>query len=56
MEVRCVKCRRLFFKVKCSGGVIEIKCPKCGHKQTITIAKNRSDPLSKENLDQSSPL
>ena len=33
-EIRCVKCKRLLFKVESRWDVnpaIEIKCPKCGY-------------------------
>lgn len=41
MEVRCKKCNRLFFRFKRLAGAIEIKCPKCGHAQTIAIAAGK---------------
>jgi phage FluMu protein Com len=41
MEVRCKKCNRLLFKVKKPGCVVDVKCPKCGHTQTITIAAKK---------------
>lgn len=48
MEIRCKKCNRLFFRIKGPGGKIEIKCPKCGYEQTITIAARQGDLLHKE--------
>lgn len=38
MEVRCVKCNRLFFRGKMDKAEIEIKCPKCGYVQIIKLA------------------
>lgn len=34
-EVRCKKCRRLFFFADLRDAVIEIKCPRCGNVQEI---------------------
>lgn len=50
MEVRCKKCNRLFFRMS-GAATIQIKCPKCGYEQTITItAEKRGDVLVRKVL------
>jgi len=40
-EIRCVKCRRLLFKVDPYEGFgIEIKCPKCGYVNKLNIGED----------------
>jgi phage FluMu protein Com len=37
-EVRCVKCRRLLFKIEASAKThIEAKCPKCKYMNHMVI-------------------
>jgi len=41
-EVRCKKCRRLFFCAELRDAVIEIKCPRCGNVQKIIRTPKKS--------------
>lgn len=41
MEMRCKKCRKLLFQMKSPGGVIEIKCTKCGYEQVFPLATGK---------------
>ena len=42
-EIRCVKCRRLLFKVLNCAGKIEIKCPKCGMVDIVQLTIKEGD-------------
>jgi len=44
-SIRCPKCNKLLFKAK--SAEIEIKCPRCGTINTITV-KNHSNQESLE--------
>ena len=53
-SIRCLKCNKLLFKA--NSAEVEIKCPRCGTLNTITVFLNRNNneshepPLSKEKL------
>ena len=45
-EIRCVKCKRLLFKIIEDDwkAVIEIKCPKCSYKSIVKASRFLSMP------------
>ncbi|MGN0903625.1 MAG: Com family DNA-binding transcriptional regulator [Alphaproteobacteria bacterium] len=52
-SIRCPKCNKLLFKA--NSAEIEIKCPRCGTLNTITVLNRTNQespepPLSKEKL------
>ncbi|MBR1777849.1 MAG: Com family DNA-binding transcriptional regulator [Alphaproteobacteria bacterium] len=44
-SIRCLKCNKLLFKA--NSAEVEIKCPRCGTLNTITV-KNRNNQESQE--------
>jgi len=40
-DVRCVKCRKLLFKVTKNGhSEVEVKCPKCGYLNNVYVTES----------------
>ena len=58
-SIRCPKCNKLLFKANSAS--VEIKCPRCGAMNTITVLNRNNNeshepPLSKEKLYEKNKL
>jgi len=51
-EIRCLKCNRLLFRAEDWIGKIEIKCPKCGFIDMISICVHNGRKVAKALLSK----